>query len=1347
MTPTAINACDRHAHLSRLYEQGRYRDVVEAASGLDVPAGAEGEHNVKLGRAILFAGRAHRELNELPAAESRLLLALRLLGTNGERPQPAYLSGLHELGYLYEQMGRHDQAEALYRRAQDAYARDPGADPEGHAQCLQALSGLYHLLGRRRQAVEALREAQDIRAQALGKGHAEYAWGLLSEAWMSFRIGKSLGAEAQVRQALKVLRAAHGERHPTYASALQTAGRVLLAFSHLDEAEAMLTQGGDVRREVLGETHPLYACSLEALAQLKLVRYQPQEAEVLARRALEITRSAVGEARSETAWDLGTLGRALMAQWKLVEGEECHRQAYAIVRAALGEGNPAVAGTLIDLATMLAHAGRVGEAEEALREALVKLEPSGPDGAWERVEVRVELAQLLLGQGQTEEASRLLRQAEEEAASFGGTDPFVLVPACLLRVRMFQAAGQSAAAAQQARRAEALVRPLPAHHALTIDAAYARMECTLGAGDLHGTVRIGEESARAVVRGLGETYPSHAQLLRYIATLRHQEGKFEESERLFERALALFRRHLGQEHLEVAETLRGMSWLYLARNNVPAAESRLRQACDIRRAVLGEQHPGYAEGLKDLAIMHLQARNLLASDMYYRQAIDVLRVNPGEDHPDYAMALQGRASVLHAVGELTEAEKLLQQALRILRADTDTPDPRCLDVRRSLALVCASRSDFLRAEELLQQSLAGQERRLGRDNEGLVPTLTDLGRVYEAMGDLVAAGPVLERVRAINARAHGEGSAAGAFDRVTAANLARLKGDYDRADAQARQALSIATALLPPDHPQLVDFLVPLALVCHARRSFHEAEQLLDRALSLTVAALGPRHPCVAFRQGDLAAVYAASGRPAEATRLLEQAADLLRASQGEDHPDHAAARRALGLHCHALREYDRGEKALRKALEVTRRTGGENHPAVAGAHRDLAELYRSRNDLAAAAEQYREALEVLRRGEAPCDALHATLLHGQALVLLQQGRAADAEPLLRAALDIDRSAGDDATFGHLESVLTLAQLVAADDRDDVATLLFRKVLESAIRLTPSFCCLRHDGSPVPFWGQLWDLSEMLLTLGTRGPGDPSTVRFLFDLVLRVKGLGPSGMVLAERGRVLREHPELRERLETRFVLGRQAAGRAAAGAGPEGLETDRRLLARWQQQRESLESDLERTIPALARQRRWLTLDARAVSAALPPECLLVEYVRYHPRDFAGLCVGKEEKRPACYLAFLLHAARPEEVRLIDLGEAAPIDRLARAACSLFGGRQAREALADRILAPLSSHLENCRHAVIAASGALGRVRFSDVSNAVAVRQQITTARELLDLPAAVNAERGRGWIARLLDWLCRWG
>jgi hypothetical protein len=234
-------------------------------------------------------------------------------------------------------------------------------------------------------------------------------------------------------------------------------------------------------------------------------------------------------------------------------------------------------------------------------------------------------------------------------------------------------------------------------------------------------------------------------------------------------------------------------------------------------------------------------------------------------------------------------------------------------------------------------------------------------------------------------------------------------------------------------------------------------------------------------------------------------------------------------------------------------------------------------------------------------------------------------------------------------------------------------------------------------------------------------------------------MMLAEREELLRQHPGHRKQLETWFVLGQQTAWRATTGAGAEGPETHHQLLARWQEQREALEPELERRVPALARQRRWLNLEAPAVAAVLPAESVLIEYVRYQPRDFAGLCAAKEAKGPARYVAFVLDAGRPEDVRLVDLGEAAPIDSLARAARSLLRRRHARALLGGLVLAPLAPACGGSRHVIIAASGPLARVRFAELPGGSTVRRQVTTGRELLDLPAAVSVPESAGWLRRL--------
>src|SRR5207247_3387794 len=69
---------------------------------------------------------------------------------------------------------------------------------------------------------------------------------------------------------------------------------------------------------------------------------------------------------------------------------------------------------------------------------------------------------------------------------------------------------------------------------------------------------------------------------------------------------------------------------------------------------------------------------------------------------------------------------------------------------------------------------------------------------------------------------------------------------------------------------------------------------------------------------------------------------------------------------------------------------------------------------------------------------------------------------------------------------------------------------------------------------------------------------------------------------------------------------------------------------------------------------DRRAVALALPEDAALVEFVRFDVFDFtAVLARGERLWTPCRYIAFVLRAGEPDQARLVDLGEAEPIDQM----------------------------------------------------------------------------------------------
>src|SRR5262249_44612896 len=114
------------------------------------------------------------------------------------------------------------------------------------------------------------------------------------------------------------------------------------------------------------------------------------------------------------------------------------------------------------------------------------------------------------------------------------------------------------------------------------------------------------------------------------------------------------------------------------------------------------------------------------------------------------------------------------------------------------------------------------------------------------------------------------------------------------------------------------------------------------------------------------------------------------------------------------------------------------------------------------------------------------------------------------------------------------------------------------------------------------------------------------------------------------------------------------AGPGPESLESHLQRLAEWNAERERLEAELARKIPEMNLEQKLRAADRRAVALNLTEGIVLVEFVRSFVFDFQAVPArGESYLKPARYIAFVLPGGAPDEVHMIDLGEAEPIDRL----------------------------------------------------------------------------------------------
>jgi serine/threonine protein kinase/tetratricopeptide (TPR) repeat protein len=236
----------------------------------------------------------------------------------------------------------------------------------------------------------------------------------------------------------------------------------------------------------------------------------------------------------------------------------------------------------------------------------------------------------------------------------------------------------------------------------------------------------------------------------------------------------------------------------------------------------------------------------------------------------------------------------------------------------------------------------------------------------------------------------------------TAQAMASLKlGKSEEGLKLAESALRLSEAEAGADAAGTLDAVHACALALHVMGGADEAEKMSLRALEGRRRLLGPRHVQTLESMNLYAAVIEKAGRVTDAARLYRDAADAAAQTLGPDAPvtlelttDYAKALLGLGRFAEA-------EVLLRRVVDTNLASTGPSSAATLAARFvhaiSLTQLGRW-NEAEAVCRQLHDAYQ--KTPDAP-EALGPA--NNWALVLLHLGRAAEAEPVLRRALDAAR--------------------------------------------------------------------------------------------------------------------------------------------------------------------------------------------------------------------------------------------------------------------------------------------------------------------------------------------------------
>jgi tetratricopeptide (TPR) repeat protein len=267
------------------------------------------------------------------------------------------------------------------------------------------------------------------------------------------------------------------------------------------------------------------------------------------------------------------------------------------------------------------------------------------------------------------------------------------------------------------------------------------------------------------------------------------------------------------------------------------------------------------------------------------------------------------------------------------------------------------------------------------------------------------------------------------------------QGRYAEARGLFQEVLSIREKALGPDHPDVTNSLINLAVTHEALGEYSQAEPLYLRSLAAREKALGPDHPNVASSLNSLALVYEALGEYPKAKPLLDRALAIREKALGPDHPDVAQSLNNLADYHDTLGDYDQAEPLYRRALAIMEKVHGPDHPNVAVCLNNLAGLYDTRGDHGQAEPLYLRSLAIREKVLGPDHLQVATSLNNLAELYRAVGKHDQAEPLYVRSLAIREKALGPVHSSVALSLNNLAMLYMELGEYDRAEPLFNRSL------------------------------------------------------------------------------------------------------------------------------------------------------------------------------------------------------------------------------------------------------------------------------------------------------------------
>ncbi|KAK4870406.1 hypothetical protein LT330_004754 [Penicillium expansum] len=317
------------------------------------------------------------------------------------------------------------------------------------------------------------------------------------------------------------------------------------------------------------------------------------------------------------------------------------------------------------------------------------------------------------------------------------------------------------------------------------------------------------------------------------------QGRLQEAEAMYERALEDKEKAWGRDHTSTLDTVNNLGNLYADKGRLQEAEAMYERALEGYEKVWGRDHTSTLHTVNNLGLLYADQGRLQEAEAMYERALEGCEKAWGQDHTSTLDTVNNLGLLYANQGRLQEAEAMYERALEGKEKAWGRDHTSTLDTVHNLGILYADQGRLQEAEAMYERALEGCEKAWGQDHTSTLATVNNLGNLYADQGRLQEAEAMYERALEGKEKAWGRDHTSTLDTVHNLGNLYADQGRLQEAEAMYERALEGCEKAWGRDHTSTLHTVNNLGLLYADQGRLQEAEAMYERAQEGYEKALG----------------------------------------------------------------------------------------------------------------------------------------------------------------------------------------------------------------------------------------------------------------------------------------------------------------------------------------------------------------------------------------------------------------------------------------------------------------------------------------------------------------------------